>query len=117
MVLELAVAGSGDSEWTTNAPGHNLLGVSSDGSSQGLDAVDPTSIAQAYHSLSIQDDEPVIIPTHLRVPDADRSHLSFGSFGADFGTSFALAEVQENKKNVETIAAEEAPIELSPPSR
>ncbi|XP_024384604.1 uncharacterized protein [Physcomitrium patens] len=113
-------AGAGGLEWKAKAPGHNLLGSSADGGSQGLGAVDPTSIAQAYQSMSIQEDEPVIIPTHLRVPEADRSHLSFGSFGSDFvsafGTSFGHAEVEENKKNVETIAVEEAPVELPAPS-
>lgn len=99
------------------ASGHSSLISSSDGGSQGLGTVDPTSIAQAYQSLNIQDDEPVIIPTHLRVPEADRSHLSFGSFGADFRTSSGLAEVQETKKHVETIAADEASIELPAPSR
>lgn len=115
-----AAAGAGGLEWKAKAPGHNLLGSSADGGSQGLGAVDPTSIAQAYQSMSIQEDEPVIIPTHLRVPEADRSHLSFGSFGSDFvsafGTSFGHAEVEENKKNVETIAVEEAPVELPAPS-
>lgn len=109
--------GGGGSEWMGKASGHSSLISSSDGGSQGLGTVDPTSIAQAYQSLNIQDDEPVIIPTHLRVPEADRSHLSFGSFGADFRTSSGLAEVQETKKHVETIAADEASIELPAPSR
>ncbi|XP_024396875.1 uncharacterized protein [Physcomitrium patens] len=112
--------GGGAFEWKAKASGHGSLGASSDGGSQGLDAVNPTSIAQAYQSLSIQDDEPVIIPTHLRVPEADRSHLSFGSFGADFGTghgtSFGFAEAQENKKHAETIAVEENSMEMAPPS-
>uniref|UniRef100_A0A7I4EL82 GBF-interacting protein 1 N-terminal domain-containing protein n=1 Tax=Physcomitrium patens TaxID=3218 RepID=A0A7I4EL82_PHYPA len=108
--------GGGGSEWMGKASGHSSLISSSDGGSQGLGTVDPTSIAQAYQSLNIQDDEPVIIPTHLRVPEADRSHLSFGSFGADFRTSSGLAEVQETKKHVETIAADEASIELPAPS-
>lgn len=38
--------------------------------------------------LSIQDDQPVIIPNHLQVPEADRTHLSFGNFGEDFDTPF-----------------------------
>jgi len=53
------------------------------------------------------------------VPEADRSHLSFGSFGADFntgfGTSLGLEEV-EKSKHVETIAAEEAPVDQATPA-
>lgn len=77
-------------------------------------------IVQSYQALSLQDDEPVIIPTHFRVPEADRSHLSFGSFGSDFstgfGTSFGLEEV-EKTKHVEPIVAEEAPVEQAAPAR
>ncbi|XP_042512042.1 uncharacterized protein LOC122087109 isoform X2 [Macadamia integrifolia] len=32
--------------------------------------------------VNISDDEHVIIPPHLRVPEADRTQLTFGSFGA-----------------------------------
>jgi len=83
-------------------------------------AVDPTLLVQSYQALSLQDDEPVIIPTHFRVPEADRSHLSFGNFGADFntgfGTSLGLEEVEKSKQ-VETIAVEEAPVEQASPAR
>lgn len=77
-------------------------------------------LVQSYQALNLQDDEPVIIPTHFRVPEADRSHLSFGSFGADFntgfGTSFGLEEV-EKATHVEAIAAEESPVEQAAPAR
>ncbi|KAG0559026.1 hypothetical protein KC19_10G072600 [Ceratodon purpureus] len=101
------------SEWKAKGPEPSSVGMSSHG------AVDPTMIAQSYQALSLQDDEPVIIPTHFRVPEADRSHLSFGSFGSDFntgfGTSYGLEQV-EKTKHVEPIAAEEAPVEQAAPA-
>ncbi|KAG0559018.1 hypothetical protein M758_10G069800 [Ceratodon purpureus] len=106
-------------EWKAKGSGQSSVGASSDGGSQSLGAVDPTMIVQSYQALSLQDDEPVIIPTHFRVPEADRSHLSFGSFGSDFstgfGTSFGLEEV-EKTKHVEPIVAEEAPVEQAAPA-
>eukprot|EP00249_Psilotum_nudum_P021826 c28270_g1_i1 orf=714-3578(-) len=66
--------------------------------------------------LTIQGDQPVIIPDHFQVADADRMHLSFGSFGADFGSNFSTKFSSEGDDkslaSVEvTSQAETAPIE------
>lgn len=111
----LAVSGGVGLEWKAKAPGLQ----SSDGGSQSVGPVDPTMLVQSYQAMSLQDDEPVIIPTHFRVPEGERSHLSFGSFGTDFNTgfgSFGLEEM-EKPKHVETIAAEEDVVEEVAPAR
>eukprot|EP00249_Psilotum_nudum_P016373 c25790_g1_i1 orf=269-3280(+) len=49
--------------------------------------------------LDLQDSQPVIIPEHLRVSESDCTRLSFGSFGAEFGTTFPTGFVSsENEK-------------------
>ncbi|KAG6550044.1 hypothetical protein Mapa_008558 [Marchantia paleacea] len=65
-------------------------------------------------SLSIHDDQPVIIPNHLQVPESERTHLSFGSFGAGFGTSFSTSYGNEEKASTaiaESIPVNEPPVE------
>lgn len=65
-------------------------------------------------SLNIHDDQPVIIPNHLQVPESERTHLSFGSFGAGFGTSFSSSYGNEEKASTaiaETIPVNEPPVE------
>ncbi|OVA08912.1 Protein of unknown function DUF1296 [Macleaya cordata] len=41
--------------------------------------------------VNIFENQHVIIPQHLRVPEADRTHLTFGSFGAGFDSSNSFA--------------------------
>ena len=120
--VECGVAGAVGAglEWKAKVAEPSSVGTSSHGGSSSLSAVDPTSIVQSYQALSLQDDEPVIIPTHFRVPEADRSHLSFGSFGSDFSTDFGTSfgvEAVEKTKHVEVVAAEEAPVEQAAPAR
>ncbi|KAJ7570785.1 hypothetical protein O6H91_01G135100 [Diphasiastrum complanatum] len=42
-----------------------------------------------FRGLSMQDDQPVIMPNRLQISEADHTHLSFGSFGAGFGASIS----------------------------
>ncbi|KAJ4958674.1 hypothetical protein NE237_025785 [Protea cynaroides] len=41
--------------------------------------------------VNVSDNQHVIIPPHLRVPEADRTQLTFGSFGAGFDSMGSLA--------------------------
>jgi hypothetical protein len=54
-------------------------------------------VASKLHVLSMEDYQPVIIPDHLKVPEAE--YLSFGSFGTDFKTgsvtSYGLEEAEQ----------------------
>eukprot|EP00245_Coleochaete_scutata_P017782 TRINITY_DN88_c0_g1_i1.p1 TRINITY_DN88_c0_g1~~TRINITY_DN88_c0_g1_i1.p1 ORF type:complete len:972 (+),score=143.56 TRINITY_DN88_c0_g1_i1:154-3069(+) len=57
-------------------------------SGAGGDSAGVSSTSSKLQVLSLQDDKPVMIPSHLQVSEAERTHLSFGSFDAGFGTSF-----------------------------
>ncbi|KAF8388757.1 hypothetical protein HHK36_025437 [Tetracentron sinense] len=53
-----------------------------------------TETAQLQERLSrvnVLENQHVIIPQHLRVPEADRTQLTFGSFGAGFDSTQSLA--------------------------
>lgn len=58
--------------------------------------------------LSMRDEQPVIIPNHLQVPEADRTGLSFGSFGS-FGTSFSTSFGSEDPNNTSPTIPDSAP--------
>ncbi|KAI3414861.1 uncharacterized protein J3R85_015784 [Psidium guajava] len=51
--------------------------------------VDPqvANMPEKFSRLNILEAQNVIIAQHIRVPDADRCQLTFGSFGVDFETS------------------------------
>lgn len=57
-------------------------------------------LQEKLEELNVRDDQHVIIPNHLQVPEADRTGISFGSFGAGFATnvssSFANDECDKN---------------------
>lgn len=67
-----------------------------------------TKLQEKLEDLYVRDDQHVIIPNHLQVPEADRTGISFGSFGTGFATnvsssfatnvssSFANDECDEN---------------------
>ncbi|KAH9567738.1 hypothetical protein CY35_03G040700 [Sphagnum magellanicum] len=77
-------------------------------------------IVDSLQSLNMQYQHPVVIPSHLQVPEADRTHLSFGSFSADFGTIFATSfGIETDKSQVmisENTLAVDAPVEQPIPS-
>ncbi|GAQ83038.1 protein of unknown function DUF1296 domain containing protein [Klebsormidium nitens] len=80
-------------EWKPKAPGPNLpnsIGSSPVASEPMNRPTSPpqSAVAAKLESLSIQpqqEEKPVILPGHLQVSEADRTRLSFGSFGAGFG--------------------------------
>ena len=121
--LDFTAAGSGAGlEWKPKASVQNPVGAPPEATVPSTTTVGTSRIAHSLQSLSMQDDQPVIIPNHLRVPEADRTHLSFGSFGAgfgtSFGTSFGIEDVEKSPVElVESIPAEEAPVEQPTPSR
>ena len=57
-----------------------------------------TKLQEKLEDLYVRDDQHVIIPNHLQVPEADRTGIGFGSFGIGFATnvssSFATNSVQ-----------------------
>lgn len=57
-------------------------------------------LKEKLEELNVRDDQYVIIPNHLQVPEADRTGISFGSFVAGFATnvssSFANDECDNN---------------------
>ena len=59
-----------------------------------------TKLQEKLEDLYVRDDQHVIIPNHLQVPEVDRTGISFGSFGTGFATnvssSFANDECDEN---------------------
>ncbi|KAI5074379.1 hypothetical protein GOP47_0010340 [Adiantum capillus-veneris] len=58
--------------------------------------------------LSIHGDQPVIIPDHLQVPEADRTHLNFGSFGEDFETNSNFVDDEEDDDKKSTVSVEDS---------
>lgn len=109
-------------EWKPKGSMQSTAGGSTESSGQARSTRDSGTLEQAMHTLNMQDNEPVIIPNHLRVPEADRTQLSFGSFGADFrtsfGSSFGMEEVEKSSvSHVESAPAEEIPGEQPTPSR
>lgn len=61
--------------------------------------------------LNIHEDQPVIIPDHLQVPEADRTHLSFGSFGEDFDTNSNVVDDDDDDKKSTASAEDNLPDE------
>lgn len=72
--------------------------------------------ASQFQQLNMQDDQPVIIPNHLQVPEAEQTHLSFGSFRDDLSTplstNFASEEDNRTSAHIEdNLAGPEPPSE------
>ncbi|KAF9615033.1 hypothetical protein IFM89_021604 [Coptis chinensis] len=44
-------------------------------------------LQEKFSRVNVNEDEHVIIPLHLRVPEADRTQLTFGSFGLEFDSA------------------------------
>lgn len=73
-----------------------------------------SSASAKLQGLNIQDDQQVIIPNHLQVTEADRTRLSFGSFGAGFGTSYSSSFVADEPSKIPLPAVEAAPLVEAP---
>lgn len=78
-------------------------------------------------NLHISDTQHVIIPDHLQVPESERTGLSFGSFGLNFGLDMGLkiepekikcpeepsdlsGELEENVEQLPSCSREESPV-------
>ncbi|KAH8962528.1 hypothetical protein BDL97_05G106300 [Sphagnum fallax] len=71
-------------------------------------------VTSKLYLFSMEENGPVVIPNHLKVPEAEYTHLSFGSFGPDFKvgsvTSYQSMETQQSVTVVESIPVD-APVE------
>ncbi|XP_042520223.1 GBF-interacting protein 1-like isoform X2 [Macadamia integrifolia] len=66
-----------------------------------ISASEETSLKlqKKLEDLRFSDGQHVIIPTHLHVPEAERTGLSFGSFDASFGASTSYANGPDSEKS------------------
>ena len=118
----MEILGSG-TDWMPKSPvtstspyqAFNPDNDSSNRTTSGSDNIEPLISTLKLQQLSVHEDQPVIIPDHLQVPEADRSHLNFGSFGEDFDDNANYADEDEDDKksvsSVEENLPEEAPVE------
>ncbi|CAN5971315.1 unnamed protein product [Sphagnum jensenii] len=71
-------------------------------------------VTSKLYLFSMEENGPVVIPNHLKVPEAEYTHLSFGSFGPDFKvgsvTSYQSMETRQSVTVVESIPVD-APVE------
>ncbi|KAJ4975563.1 hypothetical protein NE237_000669 [Protea cynaroides] len=58
-----------------------------------------SKLQKKLEDLRFSDGQHVIIPTHLHVPEEERTGLSFGSFGASFGASTNYANGPDSDKS------------------
>lgn len=59
--------------------------------STSLNQVEVAALSEKIAQAKFLQDEHVIIPKHLQVPESERSHLIFGSFEAGFDSIMAYA--------------------------
>jgi len=108
-------------EWNSKASAPDNGGLAADAQVPPTTIEEMGRIVDSLQSLNMQYQHPVVIPSHLQVPEADRTHLSFGSFSADFGTIFATSfGIETDKSQVmisENTLAVDAPMEQPIPSR
>lgn len=63
--------------------------------------VDVTNLSEKVSQVNIVEERHVIIPQHLRVPEFERTQLTFGSFGAGFDSTKASSSVSQTFENAE----------------
>ncbi|KAF8401057.1 hypothetical protein HHK36_014360 [Tetracentron sinense] len=74
-------------------------------------------LQEKLSQVSIFENQHVIIPQHLRVPEADRTRLTFGSFGAGFDCTKSLASgLQEIGSGEESSVEPSAGLSISIPA-
>ncbi|XP_058108544.1 GBF-interacting protein 1-like [Magnolia sinica] len=79
-------------------------------------AAEETHLLEKLSQVNVSENQHVIIPQHLRVPEADRSRLTFGSFGAGFDSTKGFTSGLQTFVNVEESKDEPAvSISLSAP--
>ncbi|XP_072978932.1 uncharacterized protein [Typha angustifolia] len=62
--------------------------------------LDAVSLSEKLLQANISEDQHVIIPLHLQVPESERTRLTFGSFGAGFDSAAgATSAIQESESS------------------
>ncbi|XP_030490737.2 GBF-interacting protein 1-like [Cannabis sativa] len=78
--------------------------------------LDDSKVHDQLSRVNIHENQNVIIAQHIRVPETDRCHLTFGSFGKDFDSSHDLvngfqagsAAVEANDEHAASLSAPES---------
>ena len=52
---------------------------------------DVAKLHKKLEEMNVQDDQHVIMPHHLQVPEIEHTGLSFGSFDASYGVNFGTS--------------------------
>lgn len=76
-------AGNPHLEWKPKSINLANVSCSSAKSSVDRNQVGMADLAKKLSHANVSEDERVIIPEHLRVPDSERTHLVFGTFQSD----------------------------------
>ncbi|KAH7294518.1 hypothetical protein KP509_27G004200 [Ceratopteris richardii] len=78
---------------------------------------EPIELVSKLEGINL-DEPPVIIPEHLRVPEAECTGLNFGSFGTDFELNFSNGSDDSKSSTMEdsSMNAETLPVQPSDPS-
>ena len=69
--------------------------------SSSSNAVDVTNLTEKLSNVNIFEERHVIIPQHLRVPESERTQLTFGSFGAGFDPTKTTSSVSQAFESAE----------------
>ncbi|PKA55622.1 hypothetical protein AXF42_Ash006824 [Apostasia shenzhenica] len=73
--------------------------------------MEAADLSGRFSEVSISDGVHVIIPKHLRVPDADLTHLVFGSFG-DGPDSVNIGSVAPHECNVGPVSSDKSSVRI-----
>ncbi|XP_010932459.1 uncharacterized protein [Elaeis guineensis] len=93
---------------TASSPG--VIGTASssphaDGSCSSNPA-DVPGLSEKLSQINILETQHVIIPQHLRVPESERTELTFGSFGADFESTKGSTSASQASENAQETSDE-----------
>ncbi|XP_011625290.1 uncharacterized protein LOC18439379 isoform X1 [Amborella trichopoda] len=67
-----------------------------------------TGLHDNFSQMAIKETQHVIIPHHFRVPEADRTRLTFGSFGVDFDSRTAFQAPRNSEESKDEAAPSHA---------
>ena len=93
-----------------NASSPGVIGTASssphaDGSCSSNPA-DVPGLSEKLSQINILETKHVIIPQHLRVPESQRTELTFGSFGADFESTKGSTSASQASENAQETSDE-----------
>lgn len=63
--------------------------------------VDVTNLSKKLSEVNVLEERHVIIPQHLRVPESERTQLTFGSFGTGFDSTNVSSSVSQAFESVQ----------------